>query len=74
MRTVKPKLTALGMLLRDFGYRVEGNRIIKVGIRGFYPDRIWGTCRSEFDAAELLCPVIADPRYTARLVRITCPA
>jgi hypothetical protein len=65
--------TALEMLLRDFGYRVEGNRIISIGIRGFFRNEIFGNCRNVFDAAEILCPVIADPRYTARLIRITCP-
>ena len=60
----------LDILLRDFGYEVQGNRIIKRGIKGFTRDEVWGRCRDTFDAATQLCPIIADDGFTSRLVRI----
>lgn len=60
----------LTMLLRDFGYRVQGDAIVQTGVRGFTADRVWGRCRGLLDAAEQLCPVIADPEFTRRLAKV----
>lgn len=61
----------LTVLLRDFGYRVEGHTLIASGC-GFYSDRLVRKVRSLFDAAELLRPIIADEEYSARLSKL-CP-
>lgn len=65
--------TKLKVLFRDFGFKVEGTTIIRLGIRGFTSDRIWGHCRNLFDAAEQLLPIIKDEAYTRRLLEITKP-
>ena len=62
--------TKLIVLLRDFGFRVEGTTIIENAVRGFTSERVWGRCRDLFDAAERLCPVIRDNNFSDRLVRI----
>ena len=65
--------TRLAVLLSDYGFKVEGNRIIQKGIRGFTSDRIMGTCRSVFDAAEQLVPIVKNPEFTDRFIRATTP-
>ena len=62
---------ALEVLMRDYGFRVEGNVIIENGIRGFTSSRVFRHCRSVFDAAEQLIPVICDSDYSARFGQIT---
>ena len=64
--------TRLKVLLRDFGFRVAGDTILEIG-DGCQRDRAWGRCRSIFDAAERLCPIIADPEFSARFAKITAP-
>lgn len=63
---------ALKVLLRDFGFKVEGKTIIQLGIKGFTSDRVFGQCRDLFDAAEQLRPIICDEEYTRRHMKI-CP-
>jgi hypothetical protein len=64
--------TRVKVLLRHYGFRVCGDRIIQVGV-GFTRDTVFGRCRSVWDAAEQLRPVIADAAYSDRLARITAP-
>lgn len=66
--------TKIRVLLRDFGYRVDGNAMISVGIRGFMSDEIVGRCRSMFDAMEQLQPRINDPEFSARASAIRNPS
>ena len=44
--------TRIKVLLRDFGFRLEGRTLIENGIRGFTSDRNLGRFRDAFDAAE----------------------
>lgn len=60
----------LTVLLRDFGYCVRGDAIVQAGVRGFTADRVWGRCRGLLDAAEQLCPIIADPEFSRRLAEV----
>lgn len=53
-------------LIRDYGYDVQGNVILS-------GRRYFGRCRSIFDAAERLCPIIRDTEYTDRLSKLTAP-
>jgi hypothetical protein len=61
----------LRRLLLDYDYDVQGGRIIQKGIRGFTSDRVWGRCRSVFDACEQLIPVIHDRQFTTRFIKVT---
>lgn len=61
----------LGILLRDFGYQMQGNILISKGIKGFTSDRIVGSFRSVLSAAEYLCPIVSDEEYTNRFVKAT---
>lgn len=60
----------LTVLMRDYGYRVDGNAIISIGVRGFTVDSVFGSCKDKYDAAVRLCPIIAEPEYTERLNNI----
>lgn len=61
----------LRQLLKDFGYRLEGKTIIRSGIRGFCSDQVvLRNCRGPVDAAEWLCPIVRDSKFTSRLVKI----
>ena len=56
-------------LLKDFGYRLEGNTLIENGIRGFTSDRIVpGRFRDAMDAAEWLCHIVKSDEFTSRLI------
>ena len=63
----------LARLLLDYDYRVAGNTIIQVGIRGFTSERLFGHCRDLFDAAEQLIPIIHAKEYQDRFQEITKP-
>lgn len=65
--------SSLLRLIRDFGYDVQGNRIIEKGIRGFSSDRVISKCRSVLDATEQLRPIIRDDEFTTRAIQITKP-
>ncbi len=54
------------VLLRDFGYRVEGSLIIQNAIRGVMGERIFRRCRSLYDAVEQLVPVIHSDEFSER--------
>jgi hypothetical protein len=57
------------VLLRDYGYKLEGNTLIELGIRGFTSDRIIpGRFSDAWEAAEYLCPIIHDDEFTRRLI------
>lgn len=58
------------VLLRDFGFEVQGDCLISRGIKGWTGDRIITRVRGLFDAAEFLRPYLSDRDYTARLNRI----
>lgn len=61
----------LAVLLRNHGYRVEGNLLIQNGIRGFSSDRIFSRVRSIFDACEQLIPILCDAGFHSRWNKIT---
>ena len=63
----------LGMLMKDFGYTLQGNRLIQKA-EGFMPSRLVGTYSNIQCAAEALCPIIADDEYTKRLTELTSGA
>ncbi len=63
----------LKTLMRDYGYRVSGKDLIAIGIRGFTADRIIRSCRDVVDAAEQLCPIVAEQEYTHRLTAAMTP-
>lgn len=68
----------LRQLLLDFGYIVDGEYIIIIihrrrGRSGYIRDRVWGRCRSVFDAADQLRPIIKDDEFSERHTRITTP-
>jgi hypothetical protein len=52
-------------LLRDYRYDVQGNVIIHMDSR-----HVIQKCRSIFDAADSMCPIISDNEYTTRLISI----
>ena len=62
--------TKLTVLLRDYGYRVEGSVIIENAALGRIPERVWGRANNLLDAAEQLCPTIKDDAFTTRLAKI----
>ncbi len=62
--------TRLAILLRDYGYRIHGNRITRIGTPGFSSDQFAGYHRSPWDAAEQLIPIISDQVFSDRLDRI----
>lgn len=62
--------TKLRVLLRDYGYAVEGDLLICKGVRGYCSDRVMRKVTDLFDAAESLIPIIADEGYSARFQRI----
>ena len=62
----------LKTLLRDFGFKIDGDTIIDMGVKGFIATRIWGRCRSVFDAVEQLLPIIKDDEFYRRYREI-CP-
>lgn len=62
------------VLLRDYGYRVEGGVLISTGIRGHTRDRVVTRVRDEMDACVFLCPIIHDDEFTDRLVKLQTPA
>lgn len=64
---------AWGILLRDYGYRVEGGVLIETGIRGYTRDRVVTRVRDEMDACTFLCPIIHDDEFTDRLVKLQTP-
>lgn len=62
---------AYAKLLADFGYEVHGNLIIQLPIPPFFSQAtVWGRCRDIMDAAERLCPTIANAEYTDRLMKL----
>ncbi len=62
----------LRQLLKDFGYRLEGNKtLIQSGVQGFTADRICGHARDAFDACEQLIPIIRDDNFHSEFRRIT---
>ena len=68
-----PRSHPLAVLLRDYGYRVDGRSIIALGIRGFCGERFVRRCRDLFDAAEYLESIIHDAGYSTRLAQLTRP-
>jgi hypothetical protein len=75
MKPLMSKLdTALTILLRDFGYRFNGKDIVALPIRGFSGPVIIRQARDLFDAAEQLCPIVSNPEYTTRFVKLTTPS
>ena len=56
----------LGLLLRDYGFRMEGNRLISVGVPGFCLDRVLGVFRSPFAAVEWLMSMVSDVAFRDR--------
>ena len=56
--------------LKDHGYKVEGNTIISIGVRGFTSDRIFGHCRNILDAVEMLQPIVGDI-FVARTAKVS---
>ena len=65
--------TRLKVLLRDYGYKMEGNLLISMAIRGFTSESIFGRYRDIYDAAERMVPIIRDDGYYTRFREI-CPA
>lgn len=63
--------TKLKVLLRDYGFTVQGTLIVDHGIPGFVPERVWGKCHSLLDAAERLRPIIREAEFGDRLDAIT---
>jgi hypothetical protein len=62
--------TAAMVLLRDYGFTVQGKYIIRKGIPGFTFDRVHGHCKSLFDAVERLCPIINEPDFIRRKIAL----
>jgi hypothetical protein len=62
--------TRLKLLLKDYGYEMQGNTLIEKAIRGFTSARVINRFRDVFDAAEYLRPVIADENFSNRLNKI----
>ena len=56
----------LEVLLRDYGFVMNGSALVMQGIRGFTSARIMGTFQSIFSAAEHLIPIIHEDEYTKR--------
>ena len=63
--------TAIAILLRDYGFKVCGDTIIDLGVKGYIPARVWGKCRDVYDAAEQLRPIIADAEFSRRHTKLT---
>src|SRR5205085_1654407 len=62
------KMDRYKVLLKDFGYKLDGNTLIQKGIKGFMSDRILpGRFKDAMDAAVYLCPIIKDAEFTRRL-------
>lgn len=56
------------VLLRDFGYEVAGNRLIRKGVRGLLADQLLPyRVRGLMDACEMVRPMIADAEFNRRL-------
>jgi hypothetical protein len=56
----------LNVLLRDFGYKLEGRVLISCGIKGYTSDQIVGNFNSFLSAAEYLIPIIREEEYYNR--------
>lgn len=67
---ISPSNRKLLRLIRDYGYDFQGNILIERGIRGFCSDRIVGTRRDLFDAADSLLNVVKDEEYSSRFTNI----
>lgn len=59
-------------LMRDFGYYANAGSVYSMPIGG-YPAQFVRHCRDIFDAADQLCPIIADSEYTDRFVKLANP-
>lgn len=62
------------VLLTDFGYKLEGGKLIQKGIKGFTSDQIMtGRFGNAMAACEYLCPIVKDADFTNRLVELGRP-
>ena len=62
------------VLLKDYGYQLNGKMLIDLEVKGFRAPRIVGKFRSAMDACEYLCPIIHDAVFTNRLVKLSEPS
>lgn len=56
----------LNVLLKDFGYRFEGNLLIRNKV-GFLPEKVIRRFKDISGAVEYLVPIINDWEYSRRI-------
>jgi len=54
------------VLLRDYGYRFEGNTLVENGVKGFTSSRIIGRFPGIYAAIEHLIPIIRMDDFSTR--------
>ena len=68
MRKRRKPFAEYETLIQDYGYRLEGKMLIQNAV-AWLPAQIMGyNFDNALEAAEWLCPIIADKQYTERLV------
>lgn len=61
------------LIMRDNGYDYAAPYLISKGIRGFTSDQVICRCRSVFDAAERLIPMVGKGEFQDRLIAAMRP-